>query len=125
MALLLTSILFLRGAANIVSTGAIVPGVRSHEHEKSNDNDRPDRRTFAAPVTGNLRGDQCWPDDEGKTMNGLAPSTRVNSIRRRLVNLRMHRALKILEATRLRIEQGRTDGIGGDRRPAGRGVFAA
>ncbi|PTD18423.1 IS21-like element helper ATPase IstB [Sphingomonas fennica] len=44
-------------------------------------------------------------------MNGVAPSARVDSIRRSLVNLKMPRALEILDATLRRIEQGQIDGI--------------
>ena len=44
-------------------------------------------------------------------MNGIAPSTRVDSIRRSLVSLKMPRALEILDATLRRIEQGQIDGI--------------
>jgi DNA replication protein DnaC len=44
-------------------------------------------------------------------MNGTAPSSRVDSIRRSLVNLKMPRALEILDATLRRIEQGQIDGI--------------
>lgn len=44
-------------------------------------------------------------------MNGAAPSTRVDSIRRSLVSLKMPRALEILDATLRRIEQGQIDGI--------------
>lgn len=44
-------------------------------------------------------------------MNGMAPSARVDSIRRSLVNLKMPRALEILDATLRRIEQGQIDGI--------------
>jgi DNA replication protein DnaC len=44
-------------------------------------------------------------------MNGTAPSARVDSIRRRLVSLKMPRALEILDATLRRIEQGQIDGI--------------
>lgn len=44
-------------------------------------------------------------------MNGVAPSARVDSIRRSLVSLKMPRALEILDATLRRIEQGQIDGI--------------
>jgi len=44
-------------------------------------------------------------------MNGTAPSSRVDSIRRSLVSLKMPRALEILDATLRRIEQGQIDGI--------------
>ncbi|MFK4873840.1 IS21-like element helper ATPase IstB [Novosphingobium sp. ZW T3_23] len=44
-------------------------------------------------------------------MNGAAPSSRVDSIRRNLVMLKMPRALEILDATLRRIEQGQIDGI--------------
>jgi DNA replication protein DnaC len=44
-------------------------------------------------------------------MNSTAPSSRVDSIRRSLVNLKMPRALEILDATLRRIEQGQIDGI--------------
>jgi DNA replication protein DnaC len=44
-------------------------------------------------------------------MNGPAPSSRVDSIRRSLVSLKMPRALEILDATLRRIEQGQIDGI--------------
>jgi DNA replication protein DnaC len=44
-------------------------------------------------------------------MNGAAPSSRVDSIRRSLVMLKMPRALEILDATLRRIEQGQIDGI--------------
>ena len=44
-------------------------------------------------------------------MNGAAPSSRVDSIRRSLVSLKMPRALEILDVTLRRIEQGQIDGI--------------
>lgn len=44
-------------------------------------------------------------------MNGIAPATRIDSIRRSLVSLKMPRALEILDATLRRIEQGQIDGI--------------
>jgi len=44
-------------------------------------------------------------------MNSTAPSSRIDSIRRSLVNLKMPRALEILDATLRRIEQGQIDGI--------------
>ncbi|WP_276206659.1 hypothetical protein [Erythrobacter colymbi] len=44
-------------------------------------------------------------------MNGAAPSSRVDSIRRSLVSLKMPCALEILDATLRRIEQGQIDGI--------------
>ena len=44
-------------------------------------------------------------------MNGAAPSSRIDSIRRSLVSLKMPRALEILDATLRRIEQGQIDGI--------------
>ena len=42
-------------------------------------------------------------------MNGAAPSSRVDSIRRSLVSLKMPCALEILDATLRRIEQGQLD----------------
>lgn len=44
-------------------------------------------------------------------MNTMTPSSRVDSIRRSLVSLKMPRALEILDATLRRIEQGQIDGI--------------
>jgi len=44
-------------------------------------------------------------------MNSTAPSSRIDSIRRSLVSLKMPRALEILDATLRRIEQGQIDGI--------------
>src|SRR5436305_629772 len=44
-------------------------------------------------------------------MYGAAPSSRVDSIRRSLVSLKMPRALEILDVTLRRIEQGQIDGI--------------
>lgn len=44
-------------------------------------------------------------------MNGTTPSSRVDSIRRSLVSLKMPRTLEILDATVRRIEQGQIDRI--------------